>query len=358
MKRIFNARTGGVQSDENREKAKERAAPSQKRGWRKALRVFIVVFIVIELVLALYWSNEPDLFDVREATTRQMAKIGKSDSELAIGAHTTAALITVVETILDKPGGYLYNDVTPPSILLDNIPNWELGVLRQVRDMAKVVADDYSRAQTQSQENRALRMAETQFFIPERSWMFPQAEAEYRRGADEVRKYLAELSDRADQRAMFYARADNLREWLALVEKRLGNLAQRLSASVGEHRINVDMGEEPIQSTDLPAEMEVKTPWLKIDDVFYEARGSTWALIHLMRAAELDFDSILRKKNALVSLRQMIRELEGTQETVWSPLILNGSGFGVFANHSLVMASFVSRANAACIDLRNLLEQG
>jgi len=39
-------------------------------------------------------------------------------------------------------------------------------------------------------------------------------------------------------------------------------------------------------------------------------------------------------------------------------MILNGSGFGLVANHSLVMASYISRANAAVIDLRNLLEQG
>ena len=39
-------------------------------------------------------------------------------------------------------------------------------------------------------------------------------------------------------------------------------------------------------------------------------------------------------------------------------MILNGSGFGFLANHSLVMASYISRANAAVIDLRNLLSQG
>jgi len=53
-----------------------------------------------------------------------------------------------------------------------------------------------------------------------------------------------------------------------------------------------------------------------------------------------------------------VRELEATQDPVWSPMILNGSGFGLFANHSLVMASYISRANAAVIDLRDLLQQG
>ena len=73
---------------------------------------------------------------------------------------------------------------------------------------------------------------------------------------------------------------------------------------------------------------------------------------------EIDFADVLVKKNALVSLRQIIRELEATQESVFSPMILNGSGFGLFANHSLVMASYISRANAALIDLRDLLAQG
>jgi hypothetical protein len=149
-------------------------------------------------------------------------------------------------------------------------------------------------------------------------------------------------------------------DWLAIVEKRLGSLSQRLSASVGQVRINTDLAGDPAanQSTPAPAEIITKTPWSEIDDVFYEARGTSWALEHLLKAVEHDFSDILQKKNALVSLRQIIRELEATQETVWSPMILNGSGFGMLANHSLVMASYISRANAAIIDIRSLLNQG
>ena len=73
---------------------------------------------------------------------------------------------------------------------------------------------------------------------------------------------------------------------------------------------------------------------------------------------EYDFDDVLRKKNALVSFRQIIRELEATQEPLRSPMVLNGSQFGALSNHSLVMANYVSRANAAIIDLRYLLSEG
>jgi hypothetical protein len=92
--------------------------------------------------------------------------------------------------------------------------------------------------------------------------------------------------------------------------------------------------------------------------VFFEARGYTWALLHTLKALEVDFADVLQNKNALVSLQQIIRELENTQAFIWSPMILNGTGFGMMANHSLIMASYISRANAAIIDLRNLLIQG
>ena len=73
---------------------------------------------------------------------------------------------------------------------------------------------------------------------------------------------------------------------------------------------------------------------------------------------EADFEDVLRKKNATVSFRQIIRELEATQEPLHSPMVLNVSQFGLFANHSLVMANYIARANAAIIDLRFLLQQG
>jgi hypothetical protein len=60
----------------------------------------------------------------------------------------------------------------------------------------------------------------------------------------------------------------------------------------------------------------------------------------------------------VVSLEQITRELRNTQNVIWSPLILNGTGYGPMANHSLVSASYISRVNAAITDLRSLLQKG
>lgn len=313
----------------------------------------ILAILLVILVLIFYWDVEPELFDVR-------GDAGASAARSVTGTTTTRTLIRVMSTVLDKRGGYLSNDIFPPGLVMDNIPNWEFGVITQSRDMARALRNDMSRSQTQSTEDPDLSVADPQFHFDTESWMLPDSEGEYRRGIASLESYLNRLNVVSDTDAQFYARADNLREWLAIVEKRLGSLSQRLSASVGQVRINTDLQGDSAatQSTEKPHIVTVKTPWLEIDDVFYEARGSAWALLHFLRAIEVDFGSVLEKKNALVSLRQIIRELESTQDYVWSPMILNGTGFGYVANHSLVMASYLSRANAAVIDLRNLLQQG
>lgn len=315
-----------------------------------------LVYMIIIGVLIFIWDSEPDLFNVAPVS-RETPAAGRST---VAGLITTGTLIRVMNTVLEKRGGYLSNDIFPPGLLMDNIPNWEFGVITQSRDMVRALRNDFSRSQTQSTEDSDLTVADPQFHFNTESWILPATEKEYRKGIRALENYRNQLDMVNETDAQFYVRADNLRNWLAIVEKRLGSLSQRLSASVGQVRINTDLQSETAatQSTETPQTRSVKTSWLEIDDIFYEARGSTWALIHFMRAIELDFEQVLVKKNALVSLRQIIRELEATQAFVWSPVILNGSGFGFVANHSLVMASYISRANAAVIDLRNLLEQG
>ena len=325
-------------------------------GWiMKTLAAVFAVYVLIAIVMGFIWSSEPDPFLVTQSAAEYASENGHT---LSNGYTTTYTLAKVTQSLLDKPGGYLSNDVFPPGLWLDNIPSWEFGVLVQVRDLSRALRKDFSRSQSQSTEDLDLSIAEPQFHFDSNSWAIPDTEGEYRRGIKKLESYIDRLANNSDGQALFYARADNLRQWLKDVETRLGSLSQRLSASVGQKRLSIDTDIESDNSPNADSEFEVKTPWTEIDDVFYEARGTAWALIHFLKAMEIDFADTLHKKNALVSVKQIVRELEATQETVWAPMILNGSGFGLTANHSLVMASYIARANAAIIDLRALLSQG
>ena len=321
----------------------------------KGVRVGIIGLLIVLLLLTAlgwYWSAEPELFDVRSSAANLDTAVP--------GAVTTATLMKVIDILLSKPGGYLSNDVIPPGVWLDNLPSWEFGVIVQVRDLSKAMRESFSRSQSQSTEDPDLALAEPRFNIDHLSWAVPWPESEYAGARDYLDGYLERLGNDDAFDTQFYTRADNLSYWLGTVEKRLGSLSQRLSASVGQRRLNTDLAGAPgaRQSTATAGERIIKTSWLRIDNVYYEARGTSWALIHFLRAVEIDFTGVLEKKGALVSVQQIIRELEMTQQAVHAPMILNGEGFGVLANHSLVMASYISRANAAIIDLRDLLARG
>ena len=308
-------------------------------------------------ILSVYWSFEPELFEP-ELLAQQQAS--QRNETVVAGYTITTSLIKVSETLLNKSGGYLSNDVLPPSVMMDNMPSWEFGALEMTRDLALAMRQDFSRSQSQSLENPFLTKAQPKFNIDSLSWILPSSESAYQDGIDNLYAYRSSLSDSSQQQGQFYARADNLRDWLKQLEKRLGSFSQRLSASVGQERIDTSLAgdAQAVQSTPTANKLTDKTSWWQLDDNFYEARGASWALIHFLKAVEVDFADVLEKKNATVSLQQIIRELEATQESLWSPIILNGSGFGTLANHSLVMANYISRANAALIELSELLNQG
>ena len=328
-----------------------------RRGIVRGVAALLVLIAALICVLMWWWDTEPRLFDPVQVTQTQMQEMQRP---VSIGATTTVTLITSVSTLLDKRGGYLSNDKLPPGVFMDNVPNWEFGSLTASRDLVRFLRNDFSRSQTQSTEDKDLAEADPLLNSPNDRWLLPSSESQYRKAVKHLDGYLKRLGDADDSSAHFYARADNLADYLQLASSRLGSLSQRLSASVGQIRVGDVDGPASASSASggLTAGRMVKTPWLKLDDNFYEARGYTWTLLEQLKAIQHDFGPILRSKHADVSLQQVIRELEDAQRPLRSPMVLNGSPFGFFANHSLVMANYVSRANAAIIDLRELLKRG
>ena len=322
-----------------------------RRRWTKTAAVAVGVLFLFLVLLGMYWSPMPKMFWVNEYV---------DDQRSVVGFSTTDTLIRVGETLLDKPGGYISNDKFPPGLWLDNMPNWEKGVLTQVRDLSRALRNDFSRSQSQSKEDPDVVEAVEKFFSESNSWLFPPTERRYREGIAALYRYQDRITGTAQPEAQFYARADNLREWLAEVEKRLGSMSRRLGNSVATTVINEELAGDPSAEAaqQQPDTIDVRTPWLEIDDVFFEARGTAWALLHFFRAIEFDFSQVLADKNAEASVRQIIRELESSLDPMRWPVVLNGGGYGLTANHSLVMANYLARANAAVINLRELLDQG
>ena len=321
------------------------------------------VTIIAMLVLGAWWGGEPDTFNVHDEAIEYQADSGSTS--MPIGFVYTNTLAHMAEILMNKPGGYISNDVAPPGLFLDNIRSWEYGALVMLRDGTTALRNHFARDQSQSMEDKDLALAEPYFYYEPNSWALPSTESEYEKGIKSLHIYMQRLQNPEDtqRRAQFYSRSDNLWTWLEVVIKRLGGLSTRLTASsdrfAGAAGILYDpSGQNEPTNTKEQTEGVGKTPWLLIDDVFYEARGASWALLHILKAVKVDFADIILDKRAMNTLDNMIHALENALTPVLSPMILSGDGFGMFANYSLSMANYIARANASALDLRDLMNKG
>jgi hypothetical protein len=329
--------------------------------WGTWVLAVAAVAVLLMGLLMLHWGRQPQSLDIDALAQAELKDAG---GEPVTGALFTASILGVGDTLLEKPGGFLHNDRLPPGVIMDNMPSWECGVVMALRDAVEALRDDFTRSQTQSIEHLLVKEADLKLAMDPKRWMLPAAEDSYREAMSALRAYLAELD--AGQ-APFYPRADNLAEYLGLVEKRLGNFGVRLGAAAGVAVPGMSGSEAPGadigRSSEVGGAVDSMLPAdtfdpSRVDDVFFCSRGYTWALLHFMRAVQRDFSQVLADKNANEQVSRIVRDLEGAIKPMRSPMVLNGAGFGLLANHSLVAASYVARVNAAVIDLRLLLDQG
>jgi len=321
------------------------------------------ITLIVLLVLGAWWGIEPEPFDVKEEAIIYME--GSGSDNIPIGFVYTNTLAHMAEVLMEKPGGYISNDVAPPGVFLDNIRSWEYGALVMLRDGTTALRNHFARDQSQSVEDKDLGVAEPYFYYEPNSWALPSSESEYDKGVKFLHRYMKRLQNPSEgqRRAQFYSRSDNLWTYLEVIIKRLGGLSTRLTASsdrfAGAAGILYDpSGQKAPQNVEEFKKGVGKTPWLLIDDVFYEARGASWALLHILQAIKVDFEDIILDKRAMNTLDNMIRALENALAPVFSPMILNGNGFGITANYSLAMANYIARANASALDLRDLMNKG
>jgi hypothetical protein len=339
--------------------ANETTQDVKSKGILWGFGVFAALVLVVLIGLGAWWGSEPGQFNIiDEAQTR--AKEAHETEETPIGYVYTNTLAHIAEVLLHKPGGYITNDVGPPGVLLDNVPSWEYGALVMLRDATSALRNHFARDQSQSAEDPDLATAEPYFYFENDSWALPSTEAEYQKGIEALHKYMARLQHYGGdvKKAQFYSRADNLWQYTEVVIKRLGGLSTRLTANSSGSNYGPGLTALEKEQADQQGTPIAKVTWLEIDNVFYEARGASWALLHILRAIKHDFKDILLDKRAMRTVDIMIKALENSLEPILSPMILNGDGYGLFANYSLTMANYIARANAAALDLRDIMNRG
>ena len=309
-----------------RRRRREEALERPRYGWIwKPLLALAGLYLLVTIALGVWWSQPPAPFDVEQATLERRGEAGYAPA--ARGTVTVATLAETVATLLEKPGGYLRNDIAPPGVWLDNMPNWELGVLEVSRDLARALP------RMAGEPSDHLEEARERLEGDGRDWFYPTTEQRLEQAVAALDAQLGELGADRDG----FVPGQGLSAWLKSSAVRLDDLALRLAASVGSHEALTELA---VDAESLPP----RTPWHRVDDIFFEARGTGWALAQLLEGVQRDQADVLAEAGAEAEWERLLAELARTQRRLWSPVVLNGSGFGVFANHSLVMALHMTRA--------------
>ncbi|MDQ6962283.1 MAG: DUF2333 family protein [Mariprofundaceae bacterium] len=262
------------------------------------------------------------------------------------GTTYTQTMHRLINTELSSFSGWVPNDISPPSIFLDNKPNFQLGVLETLRYSSRVLRDNLSRQRTTDNINIHVKEAFELLSNDATRWVLPSAENRYHEAAKQLQEYQNALANE-DPKASFFPRSDNLIQLLEQYSSLLGSTTNRLlQASSDMQAIDLDKGQK----------QQVHVPWYEIDDRYYMAKGVGYSLHAMYQSLYIEFIDVLKDKHAEALFLSIIESLK---YAYFEPtFITNGDSDGLLANHNNNIRVFLDDARQKNNSLIAMLDQG
>ncbi|WP_244437557.1 DUF2333 family protein [Roseivivax isoporae] len=250
----------------------------------------------------------------------------------AVPQNGSAAVATAA-ALIDREvnlHGWTPNDpLLAPAAVLDNMPNFQAGVMKAVGRFSFELLDQIARTRGSSSADPDLERASGFLQFPPDIWMWDPSrslwptvpsEGQYRQGLAALERYNARLS-----------------MGQAVFERRADTLAGTIS------RISADLGSQTAQ-----LERAQRTGWWifsrTADDVFYQNKGMLYGYYVMLAALGEDFAPVIRERNLSLVWGQALESLR--QGSQLSPMIvLNGDrDRSIFANHLALQGFYMKRA--------------
>ncbi len=313
-----------------------KAKDGRKKG--PAIGLLILILVIFTATVMIINSAKPDRIT-----------LGKLDRNIKGTAFIMANQI-LVKQLYDN---WLPNDLFWPTVLLDNMPNFQIGELEVIRYNVRVLRDNLSRMRTTDRLDPSAETAFTALSNDPYKWWFPSAESKWKlahKGLDAFYKNL--LAGKSN----FYPRADNLAELFSQYVSLMGGVNTRLINAPRDMKRALAAEDEAKDTPKGPKMVDIDIPWSHIDDNFYYAQGVGYALYESFKAIRVDFIDILKDKN---SVKLVDKIIENLARCYFEPLIVfNGDPGSIFANHSLNLSGVFNDARQKVSSLIVALKQG
>ena len=221
-----------------------------------------------------------------------------------------------------------------PAYILDNMPNFQIGVISAVRGVSATVKNFKQLTPAQAAH---IKKADELLRYPPNIWIMsrkgtfglaPSSNAQYRKARRELLKFNEEP---------VVLEAAEFNSYLSHLAKSLRFYVQKNDSQVIEHSAQI---------------LDTKA-----DDVFYRARGFAFGAWQIALAAGADFKSVIVRNNVYTEWTYLISSLQKTAE--FKPVyIRNGKLSGLTgANHLIVQNYYLERALVAVLNIQNKLQE-
>ncbi len=292
---------------------------------KAALGIFVVSVLYYPIGMIIFHNVDDDIH------------FGSSVSKEGSQAVSAAA-----DVMLREVDVYRWTAMDPffmPGAALDNMPNFQKGIVSAVSRFAIEMSDQIGRVRGSSQVDEDLDKAAGLFKYKPDVWVYDISESwlPQRSSADQYRIAITSFKN-YNQRliagtGVFERRADNLLTTLDRIATDLGSASAVIDTSIQ------DLSLFSFQS----------------DDVFYNTKGRLYAYYLILKGLKQDFSNVIGEKELTKAWDQMLASLE--QASSMDPLlVLNASPDSfLLPSHLAGQGFYLLRARTQIREISNVL---
>lgn len=257
------------------------------------------------------------------------------------GSHSVSTASALIDREINQNRWTANDPFFLPSAALDNMPNFQTGIVYALSRFAIELSDQIGRTRGSSQVDPDLDDAAGLLKFRGDKWVFDPSvsllpgvtsEQQYRQAIAALNRYNQRL---ADGQAVFERRADNLQETL-----------NRFANDLGSASALIDDKVEDPSLFDRTA-----------DDVFYATKGRLYAYSLILRDLGTDFEQVINERQVAPAWAEMIGSLQAA--AALDPLVVvNGSADGIiFPNHLAGLGFYLLRARTQMREISSILQR-
>ncbi|WOI12412.1 DUF2333 family protein [Thalassospira lucentensis] len=257
------------------------------------------------------------------------------------GSHSVSTASALINREINQNRWTANDPFFLPSAALDNMPNFQTGIVYALSRFAIELSDQIGRTRGSSQVDPDLDDAAGLLKFRGDKWVFDPSisllpgvtsEQQYRQAIAALDRYNQRL---ADGQAVFERRADNLQETL-----------NRFANDLGSASALIDDKVEDPSLFDRTA-----------DDVFYATKGRLYAYSLILRDLGTDFEQVINERQVAPAWAEMIGSLQAA--AALDPMVVvNGSADGIiFPNHLAGLGFYLLRARTQMREISSILQR-